>query len=822
NINFYCTKIAIGYPKLIDSYVAAMDIIMFSQLISRAIPYYQNYYFQNFYNDPLYVQRKAVPRDRFTLAYYTVKIAATDGLVDFLKDPWYEGGFDWGDDWAINLEEFVETSLDIFETNFDIEFDVIEVSEFPTDFTSHHDVMQDAYGRIWNKNDSTQNKYDILLIYLTDRIAAGDSSFYDGYYAIAASFLHPWSAPVVPWNIVGCRDVLLHEFSHIFSFRNQNGDIIEKMHDANGNVEIDWYSEASNPHHPPYYYFLANDSDYPIIYSLMDYLDCYIIGNDRPDWDDHNYETILVNRDWGMANDPDDDGLTNAEELIYDTLPYNNDTDDDGMPDGWEIAYYLNPLINDANEDPDGDTLSNLGEWQKNRNPLSPDWGSGIFDVAASYIYFTPNSPLKGEILWTDLVFDVNVEGGLRIEIRVRHTPFGSNPDPNGWITQVDEIDWYEPGSYERVDAVWATIEDDEFCMVEVEWYIWTGAVILDFGSDIPYNNLPSAMVEASSLIYSSGEIACTTMDFTIYTAGYYQIVIEYRTKDYGSSVWHSSIVVFDSDRTYFSTGLKSITDIILFTEYNRFDTIEVTWYIFTAPSMDDPLLIDSLSKQYIAAIPSASISSDAYLSQGYDDDWNSQDLKSYFWFDIGTSGTYEFSIMWRESGGSWWYRRDHEAHSYDIGLNHLYDLLYSSAKFGYMYTVVWSVHVRGILIDTETKYLTMDKPAYVHSGSYIYQDNDDIVWSVMKLYLRTSGTYKISIEYKRPGDNTWTIDNIYNKKSMSWSSSGTKTITEALFIPLQNGVCYVRWSIYDKLGSHLYSQHTESLYVYKWSPGFP
>jgi hypothetical protein len=69
-------------------------------------------------------------------------------------------------------------------------------------------------------------------------------------------------------------------------------------------------------------------------------------------------------------NDDLDDGL---EVNTYSTNVTNPDSDSDLMPDGWEVGNTLNPLINDSAEDPDGDTLSNLGEYQNLTDPQNRD-----------------------------------------------------------------------------------------------------------------------------------------------------------------------------------------------------------------------------------------------------------------------------------------------------------------------------------------------------------------------------------------------------------------------------------------------------------------
>ncbi len=107
--------------------------------------------------------------------------------------------------------------------------------------------------------------------------------------------------------------------------------------------------------------------------------------------------------------DPDEDGLSNLDEYIYNTDPGTKDTEGDGTPDGWEINNSLDPNVDDANNDPDGDGLSNLEEYSIETNPhhddsdqKSPTWDEELEDQ---------HSPF-----WEDLMYDVNASDNVAID----------------------------------------------------------------------------------------------------------------------------------------------------------------------------------------------------------------------------------------------------------------------------------------------------------------------------------------------------------------------------------------------------------------------
>ena len=106
-------------------------------------------------------------------------------------------------------------------------------------------------------------------------------------------------------------------------------------------------------------------------------------GDGLPDgWEvDNSLDPLDPDGENGADGDPDEDGLTNAEEFALGTDPQNADTDGDGLPDGWEAEYGLDPTDatgdNGADGDPDGDGRNNLREYHDGTNP-----------VVAEYFYY--------------------------------------------------------------------------------------------------------------------------------------------------------------------------------------------------------------------------------------------------------------------------------------------------------------------------------------------------------------------------------------------------------------------------------------------------
>ena len=88
------------------------------------------------------------------------------------------------------------------------------------------------------------------------------------------------------------------------------------------------------------------------------------------------------------------DSFDSLEPLSF-TLPSSSDSDSDGLPDAWELANFTN-LAQTAAGDPDGDGLSNSGEWLRSTNPkLSDTDADGLNDLieTGSGTYAGPAAP---------------------------------------------------------------------------------------------------------------------------------------------------------------------------------------------------------------------------------------------------------------------------------------------------------------------------------------------------------------------------------------------------------------------------------------------
>ena len=123
-----------------------------------------------------------------------------------------------------------------------------------------------------------------------------------------------------------------------------------------------------------------------------------------PDSIENSYDFLDSTYQYDAKEDPDGDGLTNLGEYNNNSDYLNSDTDNDGLSDGYEVHTALsNPNVPDSNEDFDRDGKTTTEEFQHGTDPLNPfdyvDITSGETEnIDRWHVY--DNSP-RGQILQT-------------------------------------------------------------------------------------------------------------------------------------------------------------------------------------------------------------------------------------------------------------------------------------------------------------------------------------------------------------------------------------------------------------------------------------
>ena len=122
------------------------------------------------------------------------------------------------------------------------------------------------------------------------------------------------------------------------------------------------------------------------------------------------------------STDSDGDGLPYGLEYYINTQPQDWDSDNDGLPDGWEWQYGLDPLsasgINGSTGDPDGDSLTNLNEYQYG---IPSNWDSAT----------TPNE-LDNGVWWNGTVPVSNWDEESAMQLIQGLNSDGADEDPRG------------------------------------------------------------------------------------------------------------------------------------------------------------------------------------------------------------------------------------------------------------------------------------------------------------------------------------------------------------------------------------------------------
>ncbi|MCW0217072.1 MAG: thrombospondin type 3 repeat-containing protein, partial [Prosthecobacter sp.] len=180
----------------------------------------------------------------------------------------------------------------------------------------------------------------------------------------------------------------------------------------------------------------------------------------------------------------DDDELTNLEELQSGTDPLNADTDGDGLPDGWESSSGLDPLdptgVNGSNGDFDGDSLTNIQEFQSGSSPQSDDADNdGLKDAEEVKLGTNPNKADSDDDQVPDnedgwpldqaLFFPHLPEVQYVVIELPEHLISIRNVSNDGVVFGYSTTNW-DPGIWEN--GTWTLLPDTT---EEHEYYSWSG-----------------------------------------------------------------------------------------------------------------------------------------------------------------------------------------------------------------------------------------------------------------------------------------------------------------------------------------------------------
>lgn len=126
--------------------------------------------------------------------------------------------------------------------------------------------------------------------------------------------------------------------------------------------------------------------------------------------------------------DIDNDGLSNYQEYLLGTAPYNNDTDSDRLIDGAEVSeHHTNPLLFDT----DGDGIGDADEFYIGSNPLTANENENTLFTK----HFTPDIfGIEYDEYYPEVTLTANAKGITTFGIELRPMDMSINPNIPGYV----------------------------------------------------------------------------------------------------------------------------------------------------------------------------------------------------------------------------------------------------------------------------------------------------------------------------------------------------------------------------------------------------
>ena len=200
--------------------------------------------------------------------------------------------------------------------------------------------------------------------------------------------------------------------------------------------------------------YLKKDTDGD---GLDDYSEVYLCDTDplKADTDDSGVNDSL--------KDPDNDKLTNADEIKLETSPLLSDSDDDGIGDYDEVnKYKTDPLLADT----DGDEISDYGEIQLDLDPLKKSSDGKSSDTERTFEQsltadnamlssLNSNNPYK-------LAIDIQASGYIEESLTVQESAYSNSIQNENITGNIIDIDYADNMKTDSITVKFTVTENAE------------------------------------------------------------------------------------------------------------------------------------------------------------------------------------------------------------------------------------------------------------------------------------------------------------------------------------------------------------------------